>query len=54
MLRKLFGFALVAIGLVALLTPLTPGSWLIFIGLQILGFRFLLWDRMKSWLRRRP
>ncbi|MBI4090668.1 MAG: hypothetical protein HY422_01450 [Candidatus Komeilibacteria bacterium] len=33
-------------GLAALLTPLTPGSWLIFIGLELLGFTF--WRRGKK------
>jgi hypothetical protein len=32
---------LIILGLLALLTPLTPGSWLALIGLEILGLRLL-------------
>jgi len=28
---------------------LTPGSWLIFVGLEFFGFRMLFWDKIKSW-----
>ena len=47
-IKKTVGIVLVLIGLAALLTPLTPGSWLIFVGLELLGLRFLLWDRIKQ------
>ena len=33
---------MVLVGVFALLTPLTPGSWLALIGLEILGLRILL------------
>jgi uncharacterized protein YqgC (DUF456 family) len=39
--KKILGIALIIIGFVALLTPFTPGSWLIFVGLELLGFRIL-------------
>jgi hypothetical protein len=42
---------LVVIGFLALVTPLTPGSWLIFIGLEFLGIDLLLWDRIKKLFR---
>jgi len=44
---------LVALGLIALFTPLTPGSWLVPIGLEMLGFHLLLWDKFKLWLQNR-
>lgn len=54
-LRILVGLFLVLFGLVALVTPLTPGAWLGFIGLELLGCGFLiprkirlLWKR--SWI----
>jgi len=53
MLRKFSGFALIVIGVIALFTPLTPGSWLIFVGMEILGFRMLFWDKVKSWFWRK-
>ena len=45
-LKKTVGIILIIAGLTALLTPLTPGSWLIFIGLELLGFTF--WRRSKK------
>ncbi len=41
-LRKGLGVLLVIVGLAALLTPLTPGSWLAIIGLELLGLRLLI------------
>ena len=51
-IKKTIGGILVLIGLAALLTPFTPGSWLIFVGLELLGLRFLLWDRVKQRLKK--
>jgi uncharacterized protein YqgC (DUF456 family) len=47
-IRKLLGIFLFFIGLLALITPFTPGSWLIFVGLEFLGFRMLFWEKIKS------
>ncbi|TSC81755.1 MAG: Uncharacterized protein G01um101420_860 [Parcubacteria group bacterium Gr01-1014_20] len=47
--RKIVGVILIALGFLALITPLTPGSWLIFVGLGFLGIRLTIWDRIKSW-----
>ena len=41
-LKIVLGVLLILIGVLALLTPLTPGSWLALIGLEILGLRILL------------
>ncbi len=43
--RKVLGVILIIAGLVALLTPLTPGSWLALIGLELLGLRLLIEKR---------
>jgi len=40
--KIILGVLLVLVGVFALLTPLTPGSWLALIGLEILGLRILL------------
>ena len=48
MLKKIIGVLLIIIGLAALFTPFTPGSWLIFVGLELLGFRILFWDKIKA------
>jgi hypothetical protein len=42
------GVILVIIGLLALVTPLTPGSWLVFIGAELIGLRFLAWDNIRK------
>lgn len=44
-IRKVVGVVLVIIGLAALLTPLTPGSWLALIGLELLGVHLLVFRR---------
>ena len=38
-------------GIIALVTPLTPGAWLIFVGLEIFGYRILFWEKTKLWLK---
>jgi hypothetical protein len=52
--RVAIGIILVVLGLIALLTPLTPGSWLIPIGLEVLGLRILLENRVRAWADARP
>lgn len=51
-IKKVIGIILILVGLAALITPLTPGSWLIFIGLELLGVHVLLPDRLKFWKRK--
>lgn len=43
-LKTVLGVVLVIIGIAALVTPLTPGSWLALIGLELLGLRIVLRD----------
>lgn len=47
-LKKVTGVILIVVGFIALITPFTPGSWLIFVGLEFLGIRFLVWDKLKA------
>ena len=49
-LKIILGILLILIGVLALLTPLTPGSWLALIGLEILGLRILLERKIISLL----
>lgn len=49
MVKKIIGIFLIIIGLLALVTPFTPGSWLIFIGLEFIGIRILFWNKIKEW-----
>ncbi|MEK7134947.1 MAG: PGPGW domain-containing protein [Patescibacteria group bacterium] len=52
-IKKTIGIILILIGLAALLTPLTPGSWLLFIGLELLGLRVLLSDKLLKFFKRK-
>lgn len=47
--KKFVGVILVVVGIFALVTPLTPGSWLALIGAELLGLRFVFLDKFKSW-----
>ncbi len=40
--KKIIGVLLIITGLLALLTPFTPGSWLALIGLELVGIRMLI------------
>ncbi|MSR78996.1 MAG: hypothetical protein EXS59_02515 [Candidatus Taylorbacteria bacterium] len=52
-LKKLAGVVLIIVGFLALITPLTPGSWLIFVGLELLGFDLIFWTKIKEWFRKK-
>jgi len=52
-LRIILGVVLIIIGVAALLTPLSPGSWLALIGLEILGLRILFQRKLLSLLPRK-
>ena len=51
-IKKVIGVILILVGLAAFVTPFTPGSWLVFIGLELLGLRILLSDKLKFWKRK--
>ena len=48
-LKKVIGVILILAGLAAFFTPLTPGSWIAIIGLELLGVRILFFDKFKFW-----
>lgn len=50
--KKIIGGLCIALGIIALLTPFTPGSWLLFIGLELLGIRLLFIDKIKKFLKK--
>jgi len=52
-LRIILAILLIIVGLLALITPLTPGSWLALIGLEILGIRILVQRKFLSFLPRK-
>ena len=49
--KKDLGIFLIILGFLALITPFSPGSWLILVGLELLGLRFLLEDKMPAFLK---
>ena len=50
--KKAVGVILIIIGLLAFVTPFTPGSWLIFVGLEFFGLGTLFQDKIKVWLKK--
>jgi len=51
--KKIVGWFFVVIGFVALITPLTPGGILFFIGLEVLGIRFIGTEKVKHFFTHR-
>ena len=47
-LKQAAGVVLIVIGFVALVTPLTPGAWLMFVGLELIVVRLAVWDKLKA------
>ena len=52
--RTIVGVILIVLGFLALITPFSPGSWLILIGLEFLGLRILLENKLWEWTAARP
>ncbi|MEK7638304.1 MAG: hypothetical protein AAB375_02685, partial [Patescibacteria group bacterium] len=50
--KKIIAVLLIVLGLLALFTPFTPGSWLVFIGAELLGIRLLSQKRLHTWWNR--
>ncbi len=50
-LKRVLGGVLIVIGLAALFTPLTPGSWLALIGLELVGGGFLIPKKVRLKMR---
>lgn len=46
-LKKILGVVFIILGFLALITPFTPGSWLILIGLELVGLRILLAGKLR-------
>ncbi|MHC4641064.1 MAG: PGPGW domain-containing protein [Planctomycetota bacterium] len=49
--KNTIGIICIILGFLALVTPFTPGSWLILIGLEILGLGFLLDGKLARFLK---
>lgn len=53
MVKKVVGVTLLVVGLLFLITPLTPGSaFLIFAGLELLGLRLVFEEKIIAWWKR--
>ncbi len=52
-LKLIGGYTLILLGFLALVTPFTPGAWLMFVGFELIGVRLTAWDRMKAWIAKR-
>ncbi len=52
--KRVAGVLCIIIGFLALVTPFTPGSWLIFVGLTLLGITIEVSEdhRFASWAKR--
>lgn len=50
-LRITIGLCFIILGLLIHLIPLIPGSWVIVIGLEILGIRLLVQNKIKEWVK---
>jgi hypothetical protein len=48
--KKCAGVILIVLGLVLHLIPLFPAGWIIIVGLELLGIRLLLQDKIKGHL----
>jgi uncharacterized protein YqgC (DUF456 family) len=51
-LLRIVGVLCIVLGFLALLTPLTPGSWLMLVGLELLGLGFLMPRRVRETIQR--
>ncbi len=51
-LKKIFGIFLVILGLILHLIPLFPAGWIVVIGLELLGIRLLVQDKIKDSLKK--
>lgn len=47
-LRRIAGISLILFGFIFYLIPLVPGTWAIVLGLEILGIRLLVQDKIKE------
>lgn len=50
--KKVIGVILVIVGLLGIITPLTPWGFLFFVGLELLGLRLVFQEKMKHYLTR--
>lgn len=47
-LRRVLGISLIILGIIIHLIPFVPAGWIIVLGLELLGIRVLLQDKIKE------
>jgi hypothetical protein len=52
LLKKILGVFFLVSGILLHLIPLFPAGWIIVLGLELLGLRLLLQDKIKYWLKK--
>lgn len=45
-LKKTVGWGFMVVGVIALVAPVIPGAPLVFVGLELLGFRLVFLDKL--------
>ncbi len=50
--KKIVGWVLIILGLLAFLTPLTPGGWLLFVGAELVGIEMLSQRRVTEYYQK--
>lgn len=48
--RRTLGIVLIVVGVLALVTPFTPGSWLIFVGAELLGWELIFARKVAAYV----
>ncbi len=46
--KKIAGVVLIVLGVILHLIPFFPAGWIIVLGLELLGIRLLIWDKIKN------
>lgn len=52
-LKKCLAIFLICLGIFSLVTPFTPGSWLALIGIELLGWRLVFFDKIKEYINKK-
>ena len=50
--KKLIGVIVIVFGLIAMITPVVPGAWVVIIGLELFGVKLLYLDKIKAWIKK--
>ena len=51
-IKKVIGVVLIVIGFISIITPFTPVGFLLIIGMELVGIRFLFWEKIKNYFKK--